>query len=116
MKFIQLFLLSASATLIAACVTNPADPQGIEEQAAPVEVSHADLWLEKKPQIVEQLRTNARLRVQEPDNDSIYIQIRSTDSFPTDAAAPSSQLLRTLDDIVSAHYSHNTGGSHRQRP
>lgn len=102
MKLIQLLLVSTTATFIVACNTNPVDQQAAGAQAEAIEVKQENTWLDKKPQVVEQLRTNARLRVQEPDTNSISIQIRSTDSFPTDGVTPSSQLLRTLDDIVTA--------------
>lgn len=100
MKLAIFLTLSTAAVFLAACSTNPADGSAPDDAIAVA--THEPTWQEDKARLLDVLRTNARLRVSEPDEQSIAVQIRSTDSFLSSGANPSSQLLSVLDDIAEA--------------
>lgn len=102
MKLNKLFLLLAPTIFLVACQTNPPAEQAATEETASLPIAQENPWIASKTQLLEQLRINPRLRVQEPDENSIYVQIRSTDSFNSSGAKPSAQLLVTLDGIADA--------------
>ncbi|MDH5857400.1 OmpA family protein [Lampropedia aestuarii] len=102
MKLKNLFLLLAPTVFLVACETTPPVEKAAEQTVSSQPEIQENPWVASKAVLLEQLRLNPHLRVQEPDDQSIYVQIRSTNSFNSSGTTPSAQLLESLDGIANA--------------
>lgn len=105
MKFQNCVIAAALAALLAACQTTPdSAPPPEEDVATEVEQPKTILqqWEEAKPALLTTLRADARLRVIEQEDGSLYVQIRSGSSFTIGGSKPSAELAATLDHVAEA--------------
>lgn len=103
MNQIKVLLMIPSLMALSACQLLG---QGQKEEPVQKEIvivkSPMERWDETRPELLAKLRTDARLRVQEIENSSIYIQIRSLSSLISKKNEISREMSSILNHILAS--------------
>lgn len=103
MNRIKVFLIIPPLMALSACQLF-----GQEQKEEPVQKeivivkSPMERWDETRPELLAKLRTDARLRVQEMENASIYIQIRSLNALISKKNEISKEMSSILNHILAS--------------
>ena len=101
MNQIKFFLILSLLITLSACqIFGQKQNDKPVQQKIVVVKSPIEQWNEARPHLLAKLRTDARLRVQEMEDSSIYIQIRSLNSFVPRKNEISKEMHSILDHII----------------
>lgn len=99
MNLIKSLSAISVAVLLVACETAPID--NTQQEVQVTTVTHESVWPENKEKLISKLRAESRLRVQDQNTESIYVQIRSARSFNVGGLKPTAELLSVLDEVAT---------------